>query len=151
MAMTYREPATPSAGQLLYTKFASFPMVCFTLTLLTDIAYWQSANLMWQNFSAWLLLSGLVVAAFAALAGLVILISSSRLRALPMIWFYAIGNVIVLLVAIANSLVHARDGWTAIVPLGLTLSAITVVLMLITGWMGTRIVHQYRIEEVHHV
>ena len=33
---------------------------CFALTVLTDIAYWQTVNLMWQNFSAWLLFAGLL-------------------------------------------------------------------------------------------
>jgi uncharacterized membrane protein len=37
-------------------------------------------------------------------------------------------------VEVFNSLVHARDGWTAVVPAGLTLSAIATVLSLVAGW-----------------
>lgn len=151
MAIAHREPRALVAGHLIYAKLVSFPAVCFTLTLLTDILYWQTGTLMWQNFSAWLLLAGLVVGAFAALAGLVMLIGSSTIRATPTIWPYTLGNLIVLLTAIINSFVHAGDGWTAVVPWGLALSAVTVILMLITGWMGAKNIHPYGIEEAHHV
>lgn len=151
MAIAHREPRTYFAGHLIYAKLISFPVVCFTLTLLTDIFYWQTGTLMWQNFSAWLLLAGLVVGAFAALAGLVMLIGSSTIRATPAIWPYTLGNLIVLFTAIINSFVHAGDGWTAVVPWGLALSAVTVILMLITGWMGAKNIHPYGIEEAHHV
>jgi uncharacterized membrane protein len=33
-----------------------------------------------------------------------------------------------------NSLVHARDGWTAVVPTGLILSLIGSLLILASGW-----------------
>ncbi|HUD93311.1 MAG TPA: hypothetical protein VMR39_17195, partial [Sphingobium sp.] len=36
--------------------------------------------------------------------------------------------VCVLILAFVNSLVHAGDGWTAVVPMGLTISAATFVL-----------------------
>jgi uncharacterized membrane protein len=38
------------------------------------------------------------------------------------------------IVEIFNSFIHARDGWTAVVPTGLTLPIIAVVLSLLAGW-----------------
>jgi uncharacterized membrane protein len=38
------------------------------------------------------------------------------------------------IVEVFNSFIHARDGWTAVVPTGLTLSVIAVVLCLLAGW-----------------
>ena len=38
------------------------------------------------------------------------------------------------LVEVFNSFIHARDGWTAVVPTGITLSAIAAVLALLAGW-----------------
>ena len=52
----------------VHAALVPFPGVCFTLALLTDIAFWQSANIMWQNFSAWLLFAGLVFGGLAVLA-----------------------------------------------------------------------------------
>jgi uncharacterized membrane protein len=38
--------------------------------------------------------------------------------------------------------VHSRDGYTAIVPTGLALSALVVVILLFTGWFGSALVRR---------
>jgi uncharacterized membrane protein len=43
--------------------------------------------------------------------------------------------VIALGVALADNFIHARDGWTSVVPSGLILSVITVALMIATSAM----------------
>jgi uncharacterized membrane protein len=43
------------------------------------------------------------------------------------------------IVELINSLVHARDGWTAVVPLGLILSIVGVVLVLLSGWFSAAV------------
>ena len=43
------------AGHPLHPMLVPFPIVCFVGTLVTDIAYWATANVMWADFSAWLL------------------------------------------------------------------------------------------------
>ena len=64
-------PVTATVGgQPIHAMLIPFPFVCFTLTLLTDIAYWQTGHLMWHNFSSWLLFAGLIFGGFALLAGL---------------------------------------------------------------------------------
>ncbi len=140
--------AEPDAGLPIHSVLVQFPVVCFTLTLLTDIAYWQTENLMWQNFSAWLLFAGLVFGGLAALAGIVDLFMHS-IRSHRATWTHAIGGVVVLALAVLNSLVHAGDGWTAIVPWGLTLSAVTVVVMIATAWIGRRLVYRHEMEVRH--
>src|SRR4051794_14561653 len=47
------------AGHPIHPKLVPFPIVCFVGALLTDIAYWRTADIMWANFSAWLLAAGL--------------------------------------------------------------------------------------------
>lgn len=116
----------------LHRFFMSFPIVCFTLALLTDIAYWRTSFLMWHDFSSWLLFAGLIGGAIALIAGVVGLLLGER--SLP--WLYWLGVLVALALAIVNSFVHAGDGWTAIVPKGLALSTATVVVMLATAWIG---------------
>jgi uncharacterized membrane protein len=111
---------------------------------LTDIAYWQSANMQWANFSAWLLAAGLFVAVFAIIVGLVDFLSDRRIRDLGVAWMYAGGNLLALLLAILNSFIHSRDAYTSVVPAGLILSAMTVLIMLVTGWMGWELVYHSR-------
>jgi uncharacterized membrane protein len=122
---------THSIGYPLQRLFVPIPFVCFTLTLATDILFWQTANLMWQNFSAWLLFAGLVGGSLAVFAGIIDLLRPSTRISRP--GFAEItGFLIVLALAVLNSLVHAGDGWTAVVPNGLMLSAGTFLVILLT-------------------
>jgi uncharacterized membrane protein len=136
LSMRSSHPPPPSKAAIvmhqLHRFFMSFPIVCFTLALLTDVAYWQTSFLMWHDFSSWLLLAGLVGGVMALIAGLVGLLAGAR--SLP--WLYWLGVLVAFALAIVNSLVHAGDGWTAIVPTGLALSTATVVVMLATAWVG---------------
>jgi uncharacterized membrane protein len=135
---------TRIAGNLIYPLLSSVPSAAFTGALVTDVAYWKTANMQWANFSAWLLAAGLVVAVFAVLVGLIDFIADRRVRALDIAWFYAAGNGVAVVLAIVNSFVHSRDAWTSVVPAGLILSSVTVLVLLVTGWMGWELVYRYR-------
>lgn len=134
MARTYRQSTAGLVVLQLHAALLQFPNVCFILALLTDIAYWKTANLLWQNFSDWLLAAGLVVGAVALLFGIIELIMHRGDR--RPYWLHALGSLIVLALAFWNSLVHSADGWIAVVPWGLVLSAITVLVLLITDFYG---------------
>ncbi|WP_207191792.1 DUF2231 domain-containing protein [Paracraurococcus ruber] len=122
-----------------------FPIACLTGALLTDIAYWRSADMMWANASAWLLAAGAAMGGLAALAGLWDFLGSRRIRAQRPAWPHFLGNVVVLALALLNNLVHSRDAWTSVVPTGLILSALTVAVMLVTGWLGASLVYRHRV------
>jgi uncharacterized membrane protein len=129
----------------IHPMLVPFPIACFTGALLTDIVYWKTAEMMWADFSAWLLFAGLVMGALAAIAGLVDFLSNRLIRALPTAWLHMAGNIVVMLLALFNSFVHSRDAWTSVVPTGLILSALTVVVMLFTGWLGGSMVYRHRV------
>jgi uncharacterized membrane protein len=102
--------------------------------LATDIAYWWTADMMWADFSDWLLTVGVIVGYATVVVALIetFAIRSPLRRAT---WRYAIGNVVVLILATFNMLVHTRDAWTSVVPWGLVLSAAIVLVLILTGWM----------------
>jgi uncharacterized membrane protein len=105
----------------------SFPAVCFTLTLVTDITYWRTTNLIWAEASSWLLFAGMIVGVIASAIWLIAAIA----HAIPRNWSLGCIGLVVLLLGLFNSLIHAGDGWTAIVPWGLVVSALTVILLLV--------------------
>jgi uncharacterized membrane protein len=115
------------------------PITCFVGTLLSDLAYCGTAEMMWADFSAWLIAAGVVLGWLSCIAGIVDLIRR-RYSAAPVPgWVYALGVAIVMIVATFNMLIHTRDAWTSVVPWGLTLSAVTVVLLVFTtaiGWIA---------------
>lgn len=130
-APDYVSPRLPAYGLLM-----PFPAVTFILTLVTDIIYWRTGELMWQHFSEWLLLAGCIVGGVAILVGLIEFLFRFERRMAGGAWAYLIGGVIVLLLAIVNSFAHAQDGWTGVVPYGLALSAATVLAIIVTAFWG---------------
>jgi uncharacterized membrane protein len=145
--MGLRNPrSTASIGSHpIHPMLVSFPIACFVGTLLTDIAYWRSANQMWANFSAWLVSVGVVIGVLAAIAGLIDFMGDRRVRDASAAWIHGIGNALAMVLAILNMFVHSRDGWTSVVPWGLTLSALVVLILLVTGWMGWSLVYRHRV------
>ena len=126
----------------VHAKLVPIPIVCFIGALLTDITYSNSPQVQWANFSEWLLAVGLIVGVIAAIFGLIDFLSAGRAR--PRIgWIHLVGNAIVLLLALFNNLVHSRDGWTGVVPAGLTLSVVTVLVMIVTGFLGWRMAYRH--------
>ena len=144
--MTSNPRSTASiAGHPLHAMLVPIPITCFIGTLVTDIAYAATANMQWANFSAWLLAIGLVVSVFAVLAGLIDFLGDRRIRDLRAVWIHAIGNAIALIVEIFNIFIHSRDAYTSVVPTGIILSALVVLILLVTGWQGWSMVYRHRV------
>ena len=123
------------AGHPYSALFLPVPVVCFTGALLTDLAYRNSGgNLQWLNFSSWLLAAGLVFGVIAAAMMLIDLARLPQLRS-ALGWRSLALLLATLVLEFVNSLVHTRDGWTAVVPAGLILSAIGAILIMSFGWL----------------
>lgn len=121
----------------IFLTLVQFPFVCFTLALLTDIIYWQTAYLMWSEFSAWLLLIGIIMGSLGLLVGVIAALAPRTDDALHIDWAHIGTLLVVLILAFFNNLVHARDGWTSVVPWGLILSALTVLIIFAPPWLTT--------------
>jgi uncharacterized membrane protein len=132
-------------GHPLHPMLVPIPIACFVLTFFTDLAYWKTANMQWANMSAWLLTVGLIVAVFAAIAGLIDFLGERRIRSLRAVWIHAVGNAIALVLSILNDFVHSRDAYTSVVPAGLILSGLVVLILLVTGWNGWSMVYRHRV------
>ncbi|MEF0943728.1 DUF2231 domain-containing protein [Rhizobium sp. BR 362] len=138
-------PTARIATHPIHPMLVPFPIACFVGTLITDLAYWQTAEMMWANFSAWLLTAGLLMGLLAAIAGLIDFLGNRLIRDLWPAWAHLLGNALVLILSFFNALVHSRDAWTSVIPTGLILSAVVVVIVLFTGWMGWSMVYRHRV------
>lgn len=139
----YLGPRVVVLGMPVHALLVPIPIICFTGALLTDIAYANSAQVQWSNFSAWLLAFGTLFAAVAAVFGFIDLIGSRLGHRPAIVWWHMGGNLVVFVLALVNNFVHARDGWTSVVPTGLTLSAVTVALMAVTVLLGRLLVYRH--------
>ncbi|MET0220772.1 MAG: DUF2231 domain-containing protein [Tardiphaga sp.] len=129
----------------LYSIFVPFPVVCFVGAFATDLAYWGSASFIWETFSVWLLATGLVMAGVTVLAGIVDLLVKRRFH-IGMV--RAVCAVLIVLLSLVNVFVHSRDGYTAVVPTGITLSGIVVALLVVTAAIGRTIVTRTSIARI---
>jgi uncharacterized membrane protein len=118
------------ARRPVYGWLLPVPIVCFVGALVTDLAYQGSGgNLLWVNFSSWMMAAGLLIGALAALFALI-----DAIRGVGVLWGFLL-LVAAWIVELINSFIHARDGWTAVVPDGLVLSIVGVVLIVVAGWL----------------
>lgn len=98
----------------------------FLGALLSDIAYYQSYQIQWSNFSSWLIVGGLVFAGFALLCGIIGLFRAEGRGDRGVI--YIVLLLAAWIMGFINALVHAKDAW-ATMPMGLILSVIVTLLV----------------------
>lgn len=127
----------------LHRMLVSFSAAYFAGALVTDIVYWQMPDVLWERFSIWLILAGLVMAGLATVAYVIDLAGRRRIERPA--WPRVVGYALAVLLSVVNAFVHSRDGYTAVVPSGLTLSALVVVVLLFTAWVGMALANRQRV------
>src|SRR4030081_1325032 len=61
-------PIRRDRGQPIHSMLASFSAAYFAGALVTDLVYWQMPDVLWERFSIWLIMAGLVMAGLTVLA-----------------------------------------------------------------------------------
>ena len=125
--------AKPLGRRPYYSLLALFAVACFLGTLATDIAYWRTANVMWVDFSDWLVTVGVILGYVTIVAALIEIFAFSSTHLRRPAWPYAIGLIVALVLGTFDMLVHTRDAWTSVVPWGIALSAAVVIIALLSG------------------
>ena len=143
MAHDHPKSTASIGGHPIHPMLIPFPIASLVGALLTDIAYLRSGADMWASASAWLIGAGIVSALLAAVFGFIDFVGDGRIRALKVAWYHLIGNLLVVLLSVANFVVHLREGDEAVAGAGIILSAIVVLLLLFTGWMGGHMVYRH--------
>ncbi len=132
-----RETVVTSASNrgvsALQLALGAFPLAYFLVALITDYTYSQSGNILWSNMAAWMIFAGLVSGGIAVALGLLEWLLTRRRRTITphRTGWHAWITILALVIGVIDAMVHARDGWAAVVPTGLTLTLIVFVLLLI--------------------
>jgi uncharacterized membrane protein len=137
-----RSTAKPH-GRPIHRMLVSFSAAYFTGALITDLVYWQMPDVLWERFSIWLIVAGLIVAAFGIVAYVIDLAVGRRID--RPVWPRVVGYGLAVLLSLINAFVHSRDGYTAVVPTGLMLSGLVVAILLLTAWVGMALANRHRV------
>ena len=119
----------------LHAILLAFPIALYSYAVSTDIAYLNTAQIQWSNFSAWsitlaLFFNGLVVA-WAIIEAIMLRSSPGLTRSL----IYLAVLVVMFIVGLVNIFHHSQDGWASVGAAGLIMSIVCALLALIAGWM----------------
>src|SRR4029078_11337570 len=139
--MTKPQSTPKIAGHPLHPMLVPFPIAGFVGALVCDLI--GTADPFWFKASEYLLGAGIIMALLAAVMGLTDFLGDSRIRALTIAWVHFLGNLVVVLIEAFNWFRRYSSG--AADSTGTTLSALAVLLMLITGWLGWEMVYRKRV------
>src|SRR3978361_314386 len=106
-------PIRRDRGRPIHSLLASFSAAYFVGALVTDLVYWQMPDVLWERFSIWLIMAGLVMAGLAIFSSVVHVLAGRGRRTRPA-WPRAVGYALAVCLALINAFVHSRDGYTAV-------------------------------------
>lgn len=131
-------------GHPVHPILIPFPIAFLVGTLVSDIVYRSTGDDFWALGAYWLLAAAIVMAALAAVAGLLDFLGEPRIRALSAAWYHLLGNVTAVILSLINFWLRYQDGIAAY-PTVLWISLVVVVLLLFNGWMGWEMVYKHRV------
>ncbi|HEY1385299.1 MAG TPA: DUF2231 domain-containing protein [Dongiaceae bacterium] len=147
--MSLPDDASPStaaiAGHPLHPMLVPFPIAFLVATLVVDIVFNATHDPFWGRAAFWLLAAGIVMAAIAAVLGLIDFLTIRRVRSLPIAWVHFLGNGLAVLLAIWNIALRWSDPAAGPTGLAIALSVIVVAILLVTGWLGGELAYRHRI------
>ena len=136
------KPARRPRGRPIHRMLVSFSAAYFAGALVTDIACWQMPDVLWERFSIWLIVAGLVMAGLATIAYAIDLAGGRKIRRPA--WLRATGYALAIVLSLINAFVHSRDGYTAVVPTGLMLSTLVVIVLVLTALVARTLTNRHR-------
>ena len=126
----------------IHPMLIPFPIAFFVATFACDVGFWTTGRFGWFEPTLWLLGAGLIMAALAAVMGVIDVIGDALIRALSTVWWHAGGNVIAVIIEIINFFLRYGEGSRAVLPTGIILSLVVVLILLFTGWKGWELVYR---------
>ena len=121
----------------------SFSAAYFAGALVTDLVYWRMPDVMWERFSIWLILAGVVMASLAVIAYAIDLVGGRRID--RPVWPRVVGYAIAILLAVIKCLrsqprrLHRRGADRP------DAFRLVIVVLLLTALVGAALTRRHRI------
>src|SRR5213082_2845086 len=118
------------AGHPIHPMLIPFPIALFVAAFVCDLVFWGTRNAGWADAALWLIGTGLIMAALAAVAGLTDFLGETQIRAMSTAWWHAGGNVVAVLIELGNWYLRYAVGSARILPTGIILSAAVTCILV---------------------
>lgn len=124
----------------LHPMLVTFPIALLVSGLASDLAYLFLSDPFWARMSLWLVGIGTSMGILAGTSGAIELLAVAGIRRRAAAWNHFVMGTMLLAVGFTNWFWRLPDAAAAILPLGIYLSSISVLLVIVTGWMGGKLV-----------
>ena len=121
------------APVLLHPGFVGAGAILLIAAFITDVMYYRTSLMQWANFSAWLIVAGLLL---ALLAAIFLIVDFAIGHARRISWLDFVLVAVAALLSLLNAFIHSRDAWTSVVPQGILISGIVTILLVVVGFRG---------------
>lgn len=132
-------------GHPLHPMVIPFPIAFGTAVVFTDAAYWITDSRTWATASVWLLWATFATGVLAGVLGAIDYFGIHHVREHAQATRHGLGNAFALALVLANAVLRVPDLEAIVVPLGLTISAGTAVLLGYTGYLGGELSYKHLI------
>src|SRR4051794_34409094 len=139
-------PSTAAiAGHPLHPAVVPLPIGALAGALAADLGYALTKDPFFARAARLLTFAGLVTGGMAAVLGGIDFSTHSQVRSHRAAWLHAAGNAATLALAGLSLGLRSRHEQQAVLPAGLTLSAVSGVVLLVTGWLGGELSYRHRV------
>lgn len=120
----------------LQSLLLAWPVALFPAALISDITYYNSAEIQWTNMSAWMLVGALFFGGIALLWAIIGMIKRHDTHARRPYRSYVLLLAAAWATGLVNAFQHSHDGWSSVGAMGLFLSTLSTLLVLAAGWVA---------------
>jgi uncharacterized membrane protein len=132
-------------GHPLHAMSVAFPVALTFCTFGADALYWWSGELFWARAAIWAAGTAFLFGLAAGATGTAELLMVPGIRIRAPAWSHFVIAVLLLSILGANWGYRLQGYEAAVLPYGILISGFSVLVVMVTGWHGGKLVFDYRL------
>jgi uncharacterized membrane protein len=133
------------AGHPIHAMSVHFPIAFVIAALGCDVAYWWMADPFWSRAGLWACGLAFWLGVAASVAGTAELLLVAGIRERAASWNHAVAAVTLLSIMGMNWGLRVGDASAAVLPVGISLSALSAIFVGLAGYHGGKLVFHHGI------
>lgn len=132
-------------GHPIHAMSVAFPVALTFCGFGADMLYWFTGDVFWARAALWAIGTGFIFGMFSGFSGTAELLFVPGIRARAPAWTHFI-IAVTALALMGTNWGHRLSGYeAAVLPWGIVLSTLSVLVVIVTGWHGGKLVFDYNL------